>query len=92
MPYIRELAARIVFNRIAEKLTIELMIAGGIRGNLNYFIFKLFKEYIENFTRRNNYAGMADFLSELHECEEEIRRRYLVPYEDKKIEENGDVE
>ncbi len=40
----------------------------------------------------NNYKTYSRFLAELHESSEEIRRRELVPYENEKIEENGDVE
>jgi hypothetical protein len=39
--------------------------------------------------RYNNYKN---FIGELNETVAEIRRRFLSPYEDSKMKENGDVE
>jgi hypothetical protein len=55
-------------------------------GDLNYVLFKYCKDYITP-----SYNNYKNFLGELNECAEEIRRRLLSKYEDKKIEENGDV-
>jgi len=49
-------------------------------------LFKYCKDYITP-----SYNNYKNFLGELNECAEEIRRRLLSKYEDKKIEENGDV-
>jgi len=55
-------------------------------GMLNYVIFKLCKETVVP-----SYNEYKNFIAELTECGEEIRRRFLAPYEDEKIKENGDV-
>lgn len=55
-------------------------------GGLNYILFKLCKE-----TVTPGYNNYKNFIGELNECSNEIRRRFLSPYEDAKIKENGDV-
>ena len=57
-----------------------------VDGDLNYVLFALCKRYIEP-----GYNNYKDFCGELRQCATEIERRLLGPYEDKKIEENGDV-
>jgi hypothetical protein len=57
-----------------------------ISGELNYFIFKLAKGYI------HNYTTAKEFIGELECAKQEIYRRIVAPYEDEKIKENGDVE
>lgn len=61
-----------------------------LTGNLNYFLFKLCKEWIK--LNGESYANYQDFIGELEAAKLEIHRRQIAPYEDKKIEENGDVE
>ena len=56
------------------------------RGTMNYILFKVAKHTCKT------YSEYADFRSELMEAHTEIGRRLLAPYEDIKIEENGDVE
>lgn len=56
-------------------------------GELNYVLFKYFKD-----TCPRNYNVIKNFIGELRECGKEISRRFLVPYEDEKIKQNGDVE
>jgi hypothetical protein len=56
-------------------------------GKLNYVLYKLCKEIVDP-----SYNNYKNFLGELTECCEEIRRRLLSKYEDNKIIENGDVE
>jgi len=67
---------------------VDLMGSKGISadGDLNYVLFKYCKDYV-----KPSYNNYKNFLGELNECAEEIRRRFLAPYEDKKKEENGDV-
>ena len=57
-----------------------------ITGNLNYFLFKLAKKSC------TNYESYRNFIGELEAAKLEIYRRQIAPYEDKKIQENGDVE
>ncbi len=59
-------------------------------GHLNYAITLLMISYLE---RKDDlsYANIAETLAGGTEAVNEFRRRVLVPYEDKKIKENGDV-
>lgn len=89
MPYIKE-KDRETIDWIIDNLAAELK-TKGVTGNMNYALFKLYCK-LEDLGEVSNYAEKSRYLAELHECAEEIRRRKLAPYEDKKIKENGDVE
>jgi len=67
---------------------VEIMDSMGIEanGDLNYVLFKYCKYHI-----KPGYNNYKNFLGELNECSEEIRRKILSAYEDKMLEENGDV-
>lgn len=59
-------------------------------GDLNYTITVILKKYLEqkggdSYSTHNEIIGMLDC------CKEEWRRRRLNPYEDSKIQQNGDV-
>lgn len=57
-------------------------------GELNYCITQLMIEYCkEDF----NYQDINDVIGALECAKLEFYRRMAVPYEDKKIDENGDV-
>lgn len=71
-------------------------------GDINYILFKCCKYYIDpSYNNYKTFIGeicyVADaldkgvFKDEYREAAAEIRRRILGPYEDQKIEENGDV-
>jgi len=75
-------------------------------GDLNYILFKYGKYHIKpSYNNYKTYIGVIhgamykiaeedyreDYIDEYREAAAEIRRRILGPYEDKKIEENGDV-
>jgi len=75
-------------------------------GDLNYILFKYgkchikpsynnYKDYIgaihKAMHKLEHLGGHDDFVDEYREAAAEIRRRILGPYEDKKIDENGDV-
>jgi hypothetical protein len=55
-------------------------------GDLNYILFAFCKRNVYQ-----SYNEYKNFCGELRQCATEIERRLLGPYEDKKIEENGDV-
>lgn len=59
-------------------------------GELNYAITMLMHYYV-TYMYGESYASISEALSACHEAEAEFRRRRLVPYEDKKIAENGDI-
>lgn len=84
MPYIpkekRERLDWIIDNLAAELDTM------GITGNLNYVLFRLAKKICRR------YKDYAHFEGDCQQSLKEIYRRFEKPYEDKKIEENGDVE
>ncbi len=82
MPYIKQ-ERRPLMDEV-----LEAMHYAGVNadGDLNYILFKFCKEQV--IPGYNNYKN---FCGELRQCATEIERRILAPYEDKKIEENGDV-
>ena len=82
MPYIKK-SHRPKMNYVVDVMRKEQVYPDG---KLNYVLFKYCKETI--IPSYNNYKN---YIAELNECAEEIRRRFLAPYEDEKIKENGDV-
>lgn len=68
---------------------VDFMNYVGIRadGDLNYVLFAFCKRHVTP-----GYRDYKSFCGELRQCATEIERRLLGPLEDKKIEENGDVE
>lgn len=63
-------------------------------GELNYVLTTAVKNYIElrNFEQgRISYADYNEIIGVLECMKQEIYRRLIVPYEEKKIAENGDV-
>ena len=57
-------------------------------GELNYAITCMIIEY---FKSNNNYQGINDIVGALEGAKMEFYRRAVAPYEDNKIDENGDV-
>jgi hypothetical protein len=82
MPYIKE------GKRLAMDQVVRAMFDAGVEanGDLNYILYKFAKYHVEP-----GYVNYKNFLGELNEASEEIRRRLLAPYEDEKITENGDI-
>lgn len=67
---------------------------GFFKGDLNYIFFRL----VRQFQRQCEYEGkdfgyqeLSDVVGALRDCAAEYERRFVQPYEDKKIKENGDV-
>jgi hypothetical protein len=58
-------------------------------GELNYCISQIIAGYISN--KGKNYQHMNDALGALHAAGLEFNRRIVAPYEDTKIQENGDI-
>ncbi len=58
-------------------------------GELTYAMTKLALAYVEK--KGLNFATCADVMAALHATDKEFYRRVVAPYEDTKIEENGDV-
>jgi hypothetical protein len=66
-------------------------------GELNYLFTKLSLNYLEELRtlyphlENNTYQHYNDVIGALEGAKLEFYRRVVVPYEDKKIEQNGDV-
>jgi hypothetical protein len=58
-------------------------------GELNYLLTIIAHQYWKS--NGQNYQAFNDILGALEGCKLELYRRKVVPYEDGKIEENGDV-
>lgn len=82
MPYVKQ-ELRPFLDLIVKEMERHSIKANG---DLNYVLFKYCKENVAP-----AYGNYKNFIGELNECAAEIRRRFLVPHEKKKIEENGDV-
>lgn len=61
-------------------------------GELNYKIHTLLFNYLDSVCVNGiNYATINEVLGVLEAVKQEFYRRVAIPYEDKKIKENGDV-
>lgn len=58
-------------------------------GELNYTLTIICREYMKH--KGLSYQTINDILGALEGAKQEFYRRVAAPYEDKKIEENGDV-
>lgn len=70
----------------------ELLAAGmnpSNAGELNYTFTLIALKYLE--TQGKNYQHINDIIGALEGCKLELYRRVAAPYEDTKIQENGDV-
>jgi len=59
-------------------------------GELNYLFTNLIQEYIDD-NQGLNYQVINDIVGALDGAKAEFQRRIVIPYEDKKIRENGDA-
>ena len=57
-------------------------------GELNYCLTKLVQSFLGDNPKYDNYNSA---IGALECCKLELYRRMIAPYEDKKIQENGDV-
>ena len=71
-----------------KRLTMSLTAIPNTAGELNYLFTMLSKLYFEK--NGNNYQAINDVIGALEGCKLEFYRRLVSPYEDKKIESNGD--
>jgi hypothetical protein len=58
-------------------------------GELNYAFTHILNSYLEN--KKLSYQTINEIIGALEGSKLEFYRRIVAPYEDKKIEENGDV-
>jgi len=84
LPYIKK-ERRKVFDDFLEKLALQVR----SEGELNYCIYKLASLVIDRIGQ--SYSNLSMCSSAMEHAKLEWYRRKLAPYEDKKIEENGDI-
>lgn len=59
------------------------------KGDLTYLVYVL---GINFFKGKKSYTNISNAIGALYDAAEEIRRRYLNKYEDRKRRENGDID
>ena len=82
MPYIKQDNRRVV-DTVLEVPVMENA------GELNYVLTKVIKDYLQQFG--SSYQTMNDIVGALDGAKVEFQRRIVAPYEDSKIQANGDV-
>jgi len=87
MPYIPQ-DERTELDELAGDLVTNLR-NGNFRGKLNYFISSVAEGLIQ--ANGVSYSFLNDFIGVLECVKLELYRRVATPYEEKKMEENGDV-
>ena len=88
MPYINK-EKREIYEPELSKLREKIKSNETLKGNLTYLVYCLGLEFFKD---KKSYTNISMAVSCLQDAAEEIRRRHLNPYEDKKIQENGDVD
>lgn len=85
MPYIKQ------EDRARLDVAVQYMIKGRTpanAGELNYFITSILREYMRD---NVSYAKLNELVGVLNCVQLELYRRVAAPYEDTKVQENGDV-
>jgi len=95
MPYIKK-DDRKEYNTLIKKLAVKVAKKNvdnctQFCGDWNYIITKLIKETLKIENCKTNYSQLNEVIGMLESCKLEFYRREVVPYEEKKIIENGDV-
>jgi hypothetical protein len=86
MPYI-EPSQRMPLDPLIEKLAIALP-ETDFAGQLNYVVSKLAAHLLHD---KLNYARVNEIIGALECAKLELYRRVAAPYEDTKVDQNGDV-
>ena len=94
MPYIKQ-ERRKEIDKAIDELAYQITLKGdnGITdwaGELNYACTRLGLKILES-SNQKNYWKIALISGVFHNIADEFYRRYASPYEDQKIQENGDV-
>jgi len=82
MPYVKQIE-RSGLDEVVNVMDVQGIAADG---DLNYVLYSYCKRHISL-----SYNDIKNYCGELRQCATEIERRILTPYEDEKIEENGDI-
>lgn len=93
MPYIRGYQREKYYKwikAVVEEFPFDLP---GLDGHLNYFINQLVIELIygKHGGKKVNYHKRKVLVHTIYAAGDELKRRHLDPYEDEKIEQNGDI-
>jgi len=84
MPYITQ-TQRSIFSDLPK----DLGYCCDDAGELNYVFTVIVQHYLSD--KGLNYQNINDCIGALESCKLELYRRIAAPYEDEKIEQNGDV-
>lgn len=87
MPYIKK-AARVPYDPHIEALVSLLKSNNASAGDLNYIISRITKGLFE---ANLSYAEANKLIGVLECVKQELYRRAIAPYEDRKIQEHGDI-
>ena len=90
MPYIKQ-QRRVVFEEITENIARTFLsnFQELEAGDLNYLFTVIAREYLAS--KGTSYKHFNDIIGALEGAKLELYRKTVVPYENIKIEENGDV-
>ncbi len=88
MPYIKQ-EDRKNFNGLVAKLSKRIDFAGNNKGDLNYIITMLIKEFVKR--KGLKYNTLSDITGVLNDVKVEFERKVVANYEDLKIKENGGI-
>ena len=88
MPYILK-TEREKFNDLIKIIVHDLSESGEYDGKLNYVVSSIINGILKE--RGKNYHELNKMIGVVECVKQELYRRLAAPYEDKKIEENGDV-
>jgi hypothetical protein len=88
MPYIKQ-GKRFAIDQAVYALRTKLSEGGFDKGSMNYAITKLIQAYIR--FHGKTYNSLSDVTGVLNDVKVEFERRVVAPYENEKIDENGDV-
>ena len=83
MPYVKQ-ELRNLLNPLIDQLM------AGTPGEANYILTRFLLNYMKG-RQKVDYALLNEIMGILESVKQEFNRRVVVPYEDKKKEENGDV-
>lgn len=84
MPYIKEEQRKILDPKVED---LSDFITNG--GKINYCIVKLCLSFVQ--FEGENYENYAECLAAIEGAKQELYRKHIAPYEDKKEQENGPI-
>lgn len=86
MPYVKKEQRKYIYDSDMNTINMGFIEDGGC---LQYAIAVMVKELLATYP--DNYGSREMIMGALAGAQMEFYRRHVAPYEDKKIEENGDI-